>query len=251
MSASEVLDFGKLEAIEGSWFRSREPYPFVNPEALIRPEAWEVLEAELPSLDLFDRKFGKERRAGQMPHDRYSLEYSEGVSVSTAWRRFIDELRSERYRANVCRLYGVKGVEFRFHWHYTPPGRAVSPHVDQEREFGSHIFYFNSKRWRDEWGGHTLLLDDRRRFARDSAPALSDFDEVIRPECAGNRSLLFCRTNLADRATRGRRSGGWHGVDAIRCPEDEMRRVFIVVINTTALYWRVRDRVIGKKPQRY
>jgi hypothetical protein len=27
--------------------------------------------------------------------------------------------------------------------------------------------------------------------------------------------------------------------------------VFIVVINTTALYWRVRDWVIGKRPQRY
>ena len=251
MSAKEVLDFEKLEAIEANWFRSQSPYPFVNPHALIRPEAWEVLEAELPSLDLFDRKFGKERRAGQMPHDRYSLEYSEGVPVSPAWRRFIDELRSERYRANVCRLYGVEGVEFRFHWHYTPHGRAVSPHVDQEREFGSHIFYFNSKHWLEEWGGHTLLLDDRRRFARDSAPALSDFDEVIRPECAGNRSLLFCRTNLVRRAPGGRRPGGWHAVDAIRCPEDEMRRVFIVVINTTALYWRVRDWVIGKKPQRY
>jgi hypothetical protein len=186
----------------------------VNPEALIRPEAWEVLEAELPSLDLFDRKFGKERRAGQTPHDRYSLEYREGVPVSPAWRRFIDELRNDRYRDNIRRLYGVKGVEFRFHWHFTPRGRAVSPHVDQEREFGSHIFYFNSKRWRDEWGGHTLLLDDRRCFARDSAPALSDFDEVIRAECVGNRSLLFRSGNL-----------GWHAVDAIECPDDEMRRV--------------------------
>ena len=64
MSAGEVLDFEKLEAIDTNWFRARTPYPFANPEALIHPRAWERLEAELPTLDLFDRKFGKERRAG-------------------------------------------------------------------------------------------------------------------------------------------------------------------------------------------
>jgi hypothetical protein len=240
MSAGAILDFEKLEAIEASWFQSQKPYPFVNPEALIRPDAWRTLEAELPTLDQFDRKFGKERRAGQAPHDRYSLEYSDDAPVSPAWKQFIDELRGDRYRASIRRLYGVDGVEFRFHWHYTPHGRAVSPHVDQEREFGSHIFYFNSPRWRDEWGGHTLLLDDHHRFRRDSAPALADFDEVIRTECVGNRSLLFRGSSLS-----------WHAVDAIECPDDEMRRVFIVVINTTALYWRVRDWVIGKKPHRY
>jgi hypothetical protein len=235
-----ILDFARLEAIGTDAFRARMPFPFVNPEGLIRAEAWDRLEAELPSLDLFDRKFGKQRRAGQVPHDRYSLEYRDGVPVSPTWKQFIDELCSDRYRANIQRLYGVTGVEFRFHWHYTPRGRAVSPHVDQEREFGSHIFYFNSRRWRDDWGGHTLVLDDHRRFRRDSAPALADFDEVIRTECVGNRSLLFRGNALA-----------WHAVDAIECPEDEMRRVFIVVINTTALYWRIRDRLIGKKPERY
>ena len=235
-----IIDFDRLEAIEAHEFRARRPYPFANPEGLIRAEAWDRLTAELPTLDLFDRKFGKKRRAGQAPHDRYSLEYSDGVPVSPAWKQFIDELRGDRYRASILRLYGVKGVEFRFHWHYTPPGRAVSPHVDQEREFGSHIFYFNSKRWRDEWGGHTLLLDDHRRFHRDSAPTLAEFDEVIRAECVGNRSLLFRNRAL-----------GWHAVDAIECPDDEMRRVFIVVVNTTALYWRVRDWAIGKKPNRY
>jgi hypothetical protein len=237
---SEIIDFEKLDAIEPGGFRGRRPFPFANPEGLVRADAWQRLEAELPTLDLFDQKFGKQRRAGQAPHDRYSLEYRDGVSVSETWQRFIDELRSDRYRDAICRLYGVAKVEFRFHWHYTPAGRAVSPHVDQEREFGSHIFYFNSPRWRDEWGGHTLLLDDHGRFSRDSAPALSDFDDVIQAECVGNRSLLFRGSDL-----------GWHAVDAIECPEDEMRRVFIVVINTTALYWRVRDWVIGKKPQRY
>jgi hypothetical protein len=236
----EILDFAKLEAIDAGTFRSQKPFPFVNPEALIFPEAWDTLEAELPDLAHFHQKFGKKRRAGQAPHDRHSLEYTDQVPVSATWKAFIDELRSDRYRRNVCRLFGVKNVEFRFHWHYTPSGRAVSPHVDQEREFGSHIFYFNPKGWQDAWGGHTLLLDDRRRFGRNSAPALGSFDAVTQTECVGNRSLLFSG-----------RDGGWHAVDAIECPADAMRRVFIVVVNTTALYWRVRDWVIRKKPQRY
>jgi hypothetical protein len=172
----EILDFDKLEGVATDRFRAAKPYPFLNPEALVRPEAWERLEAELPDRGLFERRFGKQRRAGQAPHDRYSLEYTDDLPVSATWRRFIEELRGERYRRNICRLFAVKDVEFRFHWHYTEAGRAVSPHVDQEREFGSHIFYFNSKRWRDDWGGHTLLLDDDRRLPRDSAPTLADFD---------------------------------------------------------------------------
>ena len=42
----------------------------------------------------------------------------------------------------------------------------------------------------------------------------------------------------------------WHAVRAINCPEGALRRVFIVVVNPVSLFWKVRDRVIGKKIQR-
>ena len=43
----------------------------------------------------------------------------------------------------------------------------------------------------------------------------------------------------------------WHAVRPIECPEDKLRRVFIVVVNPDSLFWKVRDRVIGKKIQRF
>ena len=51
-------------------------------------------------------------------------------------------MRGDRYRAAIGRLFDAKNPEFRFHWHYTPPGCSVSPHCDSRREFGSHIWYF-------------------------------------------------------------------------------------------------------------
>ena len=43
----------------------------------------------------------------------------------------------------------------------------------------------------------------------------------------------------------------WHAVRPIECPEGKLRRVFIVVINPDNLFWKVRDRVIGKTIQRF
>ena len=234
------LDFELLESIEPELFRAQKPFPWLSPQNLVRPEGWSELERDLPHLEDFDRRFGEERRGGQEPHDRFSLEYSDDVEVAESWRRFIGELRGDRYRDHICRLFGVKKVEFRFHWHYTPPGCFVSPHVDAIREYGSHIFYFNSPDWRPEWGGQTLILDDRRQLARDSAPALEDFAQIIPSECDGSRSLLF----------QGR-DHGWHSAREVTCPEGFMRRVFIVVINPVSVFWKTRDWLIGKSIQRY
>ena len=43
----------------------------------------------------------------------------------------------------------------------------------------------------------------------------------------------------------------WHAVRPIDCPEDRLRRVFIVVVNPNKLFWKVRDRIIGKTIQRF
>jgi hypothetical protein len=40
-------------------------------------------------------------------------------------------------------------------------------------------------------------------------------------------------------------------VRAIDCPEGHMRKVFIVVINPDTLFWKVRDKLIGKSIQRF
>jgi hypothetical protein len=234
------FDFDRFEELSEAGFDKQEPYPFLNPLDLVTPEGWEQLRADLPPIDLFAQKFGKRRYSGQIPHDRFSLEYTNDVPVSAAWNAFIDELRTPRYRATACKLMGVRSMSLRFHWHYTPAGLGVSPHIDQQRELGSHIFYFNSREWTRDWGGETVLLGSQTPFKRRAAPKFDDFEHKRPAECIGNRSLVF----------KGRKSA-WHAVRPIECPPDEMRRVFIVVYNTTEIYWRVRDWLIGKQVQQF
>ena len=235
------LDFERLDAIETAAFRGRKPYPWATTENLLTPQGFAALRETLPDISLFTRRFGEERKAGQAPHDRYSLEYTRNVEVSRPWREFIGELRGSRYRRAMRRLLGGRRVEFRFHWHYTPAACAVSPHCDAKRELGSHLFYFNTAAdWDARWGGQTVILDDGGHFETRSAPDFSDFERTIAVESMDNRTVLFAR-----------RDNGWHGVEEIRCPEGYFRKVFIVVVNPSTLYYRVRDRVVGKSIQRF
>ena len=235
----QYLDADRLDAIDTSEFRSTSPYPWANPEGLLTPRGYRALLDNMPDIAMFERKFGKQRRADQAPHDRYSLEYVEGMAVPKPWQDFIDELRSDVYRDTIARLFDAQEPEFRFHWHYTPAGCAVSAHCDSKREHGSHIWYFNPDDWDPSWGGDTLVLDDGGRLSPDSAPAFDDFDEIISCRSDGNRSAIIERSER-----------GWHGVREITCPEGHMRKVFIVVVNPSSLYWRVRDRLMGKAIQR-
>ena len=237
----KYLDIAKLQDLDRGDFLAVKPYPYFNSPGVLHEEGFRELLENMPPLELFEQKFGYERRAGQAPHDRYSLEYTPDMPVPKPWQDFIGELCSDDYRREIERLLGAKKVEFRFHWHYTPSGADVSPHCDARREHGSHLFYFNSEDdWDPAWGGSTLVLDDGGRLSYDSAPADEDFDDIIECESIGNYSALMLRTDHA-----------WHAVRPIDCPEDRMRRVFIVVVNPDKLFWKVRDRIIGKTIQRF
>jgi len=238
---AQYLDFDKLEAIDPVQFRNTSPYPWINPQGLLTDEGYERLLKNMPDLSLFEKKFGYERIAGQKPHDRYSLEYTLNTAVPSPWQEFIDELRSDRYRNAIVRLYDAKKINFRFHWHYTPNGASVSPHTDSVREHGSQLFYFNSEDdWDPAWGGDTLVLDDGGQLEFETAPSFEDFDREIAAKSIGNYSLIFQRTRHS-----------WHAVREILCPEERVRRVFIVVVNPENLYRRIRDRVMGKQVQRF
>jgi len=235
------IDFDKLDSIDADSFLSRKPYPYADLLHLLTPEGYEALQQNMPDLPLFEQKFGYERRAGQQPHDRYSLEYTPDTPVPEPWREFIGELCSDAYRNAIARIFNTPKPEFRFHWHYAPRGCSVSPHCDANREYGSHIFYFNSEKdWDPAWGGETLVLDDRGQMTPDSAPAFEDFAQAIPCKSVGNASMIF-RNN----------GHSWHGVRELQCPEDELRKIFIVVINPSTVFWKVRDRLVGKSIQRF
>ncbi|MEM0953514.1 MAG: hypothetical protein AAGI24_05170 [Pseudomonadota bacterium] len=235
------LDIDRLRSLGREEFLAVEPYPHYNPHGLLTAQGFEDLLNNMPPLESFGEIFGKQRRAGQAPHDRYSLEYTPETEVPAPWREFIAELCSDNYRREIERLLGARRAEFRFHWHYTPTGCDVSPHCDARREHGSHLFYFNSEAdWSPDWGGSTLVLDDGGRLDYNSAPSLDVFDSVKEMDSIGNYSALMLRTDHA-----------WHAVKPIACPEDRLRKVFIVVVNPNSLFWKLRDRVVGKTIQRF
>jgi hypothetical protein len=215
------LNLKRLDELNADQFRSRKPYPWVNPAGLLTDAGYQTLYDTLPDLSQFSASFGVTRAHGQRPHDRYVLEYAERVELADSWRAFIRELESPEYHRFLQRMFGRRALRINMHWHYAPAGSSVSPHCDARHKLGSHIFYFsNPGDWRPEWGGETLLLDDGGRFKRSSAPGFDDFDHVAATESIGNRSLLFARSG-----------NSWHGVREIHCPEGAMRKVFIVVIN--------------------
>lgn len=241
MNRMHYLSFDKFEAINAAEFRSTSPFPWVNPQGLLTDEGYDRLLNNMPDLSLFEKKFGYERIAGQKPHDRYSLEYAADTPVPDPWKQFIAELCSDSYRNTLAKLFGARKINLRFHWHYTPNGCSVSPHTDSVREHGSQLYYFNSEDdWDPAWGGDTLVLDDGGQLKFQTAPMLDDFNNEIAASSIGNYSLIFERTRHS-----------WHAVREIRCPEDRLRRVFIVVANPENLYRTIRDRVMRKKVHRF
>ena len=237
------IDWTRLDAVDAGAFRGAKPYPWINPQGLLTPAAFDELRQTLPDVSKFERLFGVKRSHGQQSHDRFALEWRPGLELPQPWNDFIAELRTPRYMAFLHRLYGGRPLLTFFHWHYTPRGASVSPHCDARRKLGSHIFYFNTENdWDPSWGGETLILDDGGRFGNKSAPRFEDFERSMSARSIGNYSLLFAR-----------RERSWHGVKEIKCPEGDLRKVFIVTINDRVLTaadrtWR---RLRGKRVTTY
>jgi len=241
MNQLPYIDFDRFRAIDPDAFRSTQPYPWINPQGLLTDAGYQRLLDNMPDVTLFEKKFGYGRIAGQKPHDRYSLEYAPGTPVPEPWQEFIAELCSDDYRKTLAKLFGARKINLRFHWHYTPNGCSVSPHTDSVREHGSQLFYFNREgEWDPAWGGDTLVLDDGGKLEFETAPSLNNFNNEIAASSIGNYSLIFERTRHS-----------WHAVREIQCPENLMRRVFIVVANPENVYRTVRDKVMRKKVHRF
>ena len=138
--SQHYLNAAVLDAIDPVAFRAQPPYPWINPQHFIADDRYPGLLESMPDIAQFRAFFGKQRKHGQSSHDRYVLDYEDGMELSPAWSEFVGELRSDRYRDFVCSLLDVSHVRFRFHWHFTPNGGEVSPHCDSKGKIGSQIF---------------------------------------------------------------------------------------------------------------
>ena len=227
------LNYDRLAEFNGEQFRSTQPYPWLNPAGALTDDGFETLVENLPDVSQFKEVFGRSRKHGQQSHDRYALEWRDDLDVHESWKAFVGELRGPQYSEFLTNMIGHDRYSLKFHFHYTPNGCSVSPHCDAVWKLGSHIFYLNTENdWQPEWGGETQVLNDHGKFSSRSAPEFEDFDEALSSESLGNRSLLFVRSG-----------NSWHGVKPINCPEGELRKVFIVVINSDTPWYRFRSRI--------
>lgn len=235
MPELKYLNRDLMASFDAQAFRHAHPYPWANPLEFITPDGYARLVETLPTREMFHENFGHKRKYGQQAHDRYSLVYRPDLPVAQPWHDFVDELLGDDYRRFLLRVCGLRDYRLVMHWHYTPRGCSVSPHCDAKRKIGSHIFYFNTDAdWRESWGGQTLVLDDDGRFDSDTAPGFDDFKEVAASRALGNSSFLFMR-----------KGNSWHGVRPLTCPDDALRKVFILVFEDWRLHWRIASFMRG------
>ncbi len=231
---TSIINKVVLQQADPVTFRRTKPFPWWSPHGFLTEETFEGLVRTVPSPELFRASFDRQRGYGQESHNRYKLRYREGLPVSPEWQAFIQALKGMEYRSFIARMFGTKEFGLSFQWLYTPRGCSVSAHCDARRKLGVHLFYLATPHnWKKEWGGETLLLDDRGRLSCNSAPRLSDFAEVIAPEIIGNRSLLFMRTDHA-----------WHAVRELTQPEGVFRMLFTVGVGRKpSILTRLRSRL--------
>jgi hypothetical protein len=226
------------EALIGSFpeesFRSTTPFPWHGSKGFLRPEAFDRLHDDFPSLELFERHEGMQRPHGQRPHDRYYLAYESNLyhevgndrgpgtiareELAAPWQRFLDEiLGCEPYLALASRLFGQSRFRLRFAWHLGFTGSEVSPHIDSPNKLGTHIFFFNrGAEWDPAWGGSTLVLQGKRGPGK--SPDFSAFSRATPVDICDASSFLFKNTPDA-----------WHGVEALSAPPGHYRRLFNVI----------------------
>ena len=216
------LNWEKLNKISYDDFVKNKKFPYIEIDETFSNDKFELLLDTLPKKELFTKNENIERNYGQGVHERlgYGGWNYKDLILNNSWKSFIDEIRSQKYKKFLHRLFGTKNLNIRFMWHYASKGQSVSPHYDSDRKLGSHIFYFNSKNWDNNWGGQTLLcFDNNNEIPKKSAPRINDFDEIYMTKGLPNSSLLF--RNSID---------SWHSVEALNCPENYFRKVFIIVI---------------------
>ncbi|MEA2080778.1 MAG: hypothetical protein U9P00_13175 [Pseudomonadota bacterium] len=111
----DYLDYKQLNRIKSRDFRTRKPFPWANPQGVLKEDAFHHLIERLPDISMFENRHGHSRDHGQKGHNRYSLEYNESLNVAPRWHEFVKELHQHRYRQFLRRLYGFRPMKLTFH----------------------------------------------------------------------------------------------------------------------------------------
>tara|TARA_R110002020_G_scaffold155663_2_gene336840 strand:+ start:4492 stop:5166 length:675 start_codon:yes stop_codon:yes gene_type:complete len=220
ISAKELMSFDNKDGYT--------PHELID--GFIHQQFYEKLLESFPSDDLFKDEFPATRKRNQRPHcrrfmcyyvtpqSRYFDAYFVDVQqFSELWQELCDYILYDReYRDWVREALSIKDFHIRLDFHRTAKGLDVSPHVDSNGKYGSHLFYFTPKGWKEEYGGNTIFYKGKKIDAMNPEP--EDFAESLYYPIIGNKSLLFKNTPI-----------GWHGVKRINA-DGMHRQLFNVVI---------------------
>lgn len=243
MDKNSLINYEKLAGFDKKMFYEKETFPFASFYELLTPKSFQQLISNFPDIEKFKKNENLTRKYNQRPHNRYYLSYKKSTEtsdnlpgfikhqeLSKSWQQFIDELENKQYKQYIKKILGVSTFNVKYVWHIGINGSEVSPHCDVEDKLGTHIFYFNtSQDWQEEWGGATVILDQKQISALN--PDFSDFKTKIPIPFLDNHSFLF--KNAPE---------FWHGVERLSCPEGKQRRIFSVIFESASL-----SKVIKKK----
>lgn len=127
--------------------------------------------------------------------------------LTDRWRRVLDDLTSEAYRAAVAEVTGadLTGTVLDVRLVRYAQDCWIEPHVDRPDKVVTHLFYLN-RQWREDWAGALRIL---------RSSDMDDYERQVFPH-AGS-SVVMVRTD-----------GAWHGVPPV-CSEDGQDRKTLLV----------------------
>jgi hypothetical protein len=197
-------------------FRKGRPFPSICIDGFLDPTfALEVARSYPPSLTSVSRSF-------DAVNERRKTQIEDPALFPAAVARLADYCASEEFRRTLSDITGIPKLLWDPTFigggmHQTASHGLLDVHVDFNRLKGSGwyrrvnlLLYLNEK-WDEGWGGRIELWDhDVRNCVRSWAPVL-------------NRCVIFETSEIS-----------FHGVTALTCPPDVVRRSF-------ALYYYTED----------
>lgn len=215
----------RLAEQKGESFRSAQPFQHCVFDDFLPQDVFDLLVREFPGPNDIDWQLhGPGRTQWARDKNIAKLGTSDETKFGLFTRHFMAQLNSGPFLSFLEQLSGTKGIipdpsYNHCGMHSTGPGGRLMMHTDVNRhplgnqmhQYLNLIVYINPM-WKEEYGGHLELWDDKRQPVQRYLPA-------------GNRAVLF---NAGTRSLHGH-------PHPLTCPPDRRR-------NSLAVYYYLRDR---------
>jgi hypothetical protein len=231
-----------------------EPYPLGIIASVFKPETYDALSRQFPSLDLFKHKpeLGNKYSLSELNNPE---KYEQFLAENEAWggfhryiksKEFVDEtlaaLKSRHIDLNLGKyaviprkngappspdnlLHQVTELSARFEFSVlSGQGGHVRPHTDAPQKIITYVFsMIREGEWDPAWGGSTAIVwpkDKTRTFNQaNKMIALADVDFIKELPFNPNQAIVFIKT-----------FNSWHAVAPITSPSNEALRKTVTVV---------------------